>query len=241
MVQLHSSQISQHNVLPAGMMAMPLPVVESLPEVHMIEAGHTERSELERYIHDRFALEYGADINKFMPHLMKFSSNIQTYAALGFRPASNARLFLESYLKQPVEIELAEITGLDIDRNKIVEAGNLAGTKPGSSAPALGAICCFLERVGYEWGIVCATPSALNVFSKLQIPLIGLAEANESALPDDQKALWGTYYQTKPLVMAVHIKTANRCINESVIGKRLMGMLYPSINTMVDEWRQRHV
>jgi hypothetical protein len=232
----------QHSVNPplGALLPMAGTGLETLPEVHMVENTHRDRLLLEGYIHDRFAKEYGADINKFMPFLIKFSSNLQTYAALGFRTAANNRLFLETYLTKPIQDELAEITGLEVVRDKIIEVGNLAATKPGSSAPLFGATACFLDRIGYEWVVICATQTVQNIFSKLQIPLIGLAEASEAALPDDQKLLWGSYYHAKPQVMAVHVKTAHRCVKESAIGKRLLNAIYPSIDVMVEEWRVCH-
>jgi hypothetical protein len=212
--------------------------IESSPEVNLVNTDSPERSALEQYIRERFLKEYGANINRFMPYLVKIHSNVQDYAALGFRPAFNNRLFLETYFNNPIEKELAEITGFKILRENIVEVGNLASSKPGSSAPLFGALACFLDRVGYEWAVICATPVVQNVFSKLGIPLIGLAKADQSALPEDQKLLWGSYYQTNPLVLAVHVKTAHRCVNESSIGKRLMNLLNPSIDVMVNEWSQ---
>lgn len=243
MYQLHNNS-DPAPTFPAGISALTpstrAPVAESLPLVHLIESRHPERAELEQYIHDRFAREYGADINKYMPSLIKYSSDVQTYAAVGFRTAANHQLFLETYLDKAIETELTEITQLAIRREKIIEVGNLAATKPGSSAALFGALACFLDRIGYEWVVICATPTVQNVFSKLQIPLIRLAEASREALPEDQQALWGSYYQCKPLVMAVHVRTAHRCVQESAIGKRLLGALYPAIDTMVAEWISRH-
>jgi hypothetical protein len=232
----------QNNVItfPVIPKPVPEPTLETFPQVQMVEDGQAERPQLEQYIHDRFAREYNASINKFMPFLVKLNTNLQIYAALGFRTASNSRLFLETYLEQAIENELAAITGLEIRREKIIEVGNLAASKPGSSAPLFGAMACFLDRVGYEWAVICATTTVQNVFSKLQIPLIGLAEANAEALPEDQKPLWGSYYQTRPLVMAVHVKTAHRCIRESALGKRMLAAIHPSIDTMVDDWELSH-
>jgi len=238
---MHLSSTQTSNVVPfhARTKLMAMTRVELMPEVHLIDIHNPERSMLEQYIHDRFAKEYGADINKFMPHLVKLHSQVQDFAALGFRPASsNNNLFLENYLDKLVEEELSEITGMDISRDKIVEVGNLAATVPGASAPLFGSLACFLDRVGFEWAVISATPAVQNVFSRLGIPLIGLAKANEDALPEDQKSVWGSYYQTKPLVLAVHVKTAHRCVNESGVGKRFLKVIHPSIDLMVNEWSQ---
>ncbi len=175
-----------------------------------------------------------------MPFLIQYSCELQTYAAVGFRIASQQPLFLETYLDKNIETTLAEITELEICRDKIIEVGNLAATKPGSSAALFGALACFLDHIHFEWVVICATPTVQNVFSKLQIPLIRLANANKEALPEDQGALWGSYYDCKPQVMAVHVRTAHRCVKESAIGKRLLGALYPAIDVMVSEWRAHH-
>lgn len=221
-----------HPVLPA--------LAPVWPIVQLVKGDHPERVGLEQYIHDRFAREHGANINKYMPFLIKYNIDAETCAAVGFRSASHQSLFLETYLDQPIEKELADITHLEIKREKIVEVGNLAATKPGSSAALFSALACFLDRTAYEWVVICATPTVQNVFSKLQIPLIRLAEAHQESLPEDQQALWGTYYHCKPLVMAVHVRTAHRCVKESAIGKRLLGPLSPAIDRMVAEWSSPH-
>lgn len=233
---VYLSTNNQTASFPAGIPSLRAPVTEILPQVQMVENQHPERAGLEQYIHDRFAREYGADINKYMPFLIKYGSDTQTYAAVGFRTAANHRLFLETYLDKTIERELMDITGLDIGREKIVEVGNLAATRPGSSAALFGVLACFLDRINYEWVVICATPTVQNVFSKLQIPLIRLAEASKEALPADQQFLWGSYYDCKPQVMAVHVRTAHRCVRNSAIGNRLLTSLYSGINVMVAKW-----
>lgn len=218
-----------------------LPTSQARAELRLVETRDPERPALERYIHDRFAREYHADINSFMPWLIMLHAGDDIHAALGVRPASqHTQLFLETYLEMPVEQQLADITGLDIQREHIVEVGNLAATRPGSSAPLFGALACFLDRAGYEWTVICATPTVQNVFSKLRIPLLRLADANPDALPADQKQLWGSYYETRPTVMAVHVKTAHRCVRESVLGRRLLETLDGSITGLLAEWSLAH-
>jgi len=241
MVYLHST--ASNNIIPFPIEAATeeQPLAKILPDLCMVEHDHPERTRLEQYIHDRFAREYGADINSFMPYLVKLGNNHKVDAALGFRTAPDNRLFLETYLEKPVQEELAEITGLEITREKIIEVGNLAATRPGSSTLLFAAMSCFLDSIGYEWVVISATPTVQNIFSKLQIPLFGLAVAHEDALPAHQKSLWGTYYQTRPLVLAVHVGTAQRCVKELPISNRLLHMIEPSIEAMVENWRLRHV
>lgn len=217
-----------------------LALQDDTPTTQLVTRQHPGRAALERYIHDRFAREYGADINKYMPYLIQYASLVEPYAAVGFRCAGEDRLFLETYLSQPVEVELASIADLAVSRHKIIEVGNLAATRPGASAPLFGALACFLDQLDFEWVVICATPTVQNVFSKLQIPLLRLADASREALPADQQALWGSYYQCKPQVMAVHVRTAHRCIRESLLGQRLLGNLQDSIDAMVNDWNQQH-
>lgn len=229
--------------------AMPLPpaLAGALPtgrphaNLSLVETRDPERVTLERYIHDRFAREYDADINSFMPSLIMLHAGDEIHATLGIRPAGQrTRLFLETYLDMPVEEQLASITQLPIRRDHIVEVGNLAATRPGSSAPLFGALACFLDRAGYEWAVICATPTVQNVFSKLHIPLLRLADADPAALPAEQKHLWGSYYACHPTVMAVHVKTAHRCVRESALGRRLLETLDASINGLLAEWSITH-
>lgn len=218
-----------------------LPASRERSDLSLVETRDPERTALERYIHDRFAREYHADINSFMPSLIMLHAGDEIHAALGIRPAGrNTRLFLEAYLDVPVEEQLASITQLPIRPDQIVEVGNLAATRPGSSAPLFGALACFLDRAGYEWTVICATPTVQNVFSKLHIPLLRLADADPAALPVEQKNLWGSYYECRPAVMAVHVKTAHRCVRESALGRRLLETFDASIKGLLAEWSITH-
>jgi hypothetical protein len=227
--------------LAASTPSAPNPLVQAaalLPAVQLIDEQHARRSALETYIHDRFAREYGADINSFMPWLIALQTEQQFQAAIGFRPAGQSALFLETYLRQAVEHVLAQITQLPVERDQIVEVGNLAATQAGSSASLFCALASFLDHCHYQWVVISATPTVQNVFSKLGIPLIALAEALPQALPAEQRGRWGSYYECHPVVMAVHVKTAHRCVQNSRLGKHMLRAIEPSLQQLIDQWQE---
>ena len=87
----------------------------------------TQRKDIENFIHRRFAESYDANIRQFMPILLCLKDQSSSpRAALGLRPASNEKLFLENYLDQPVEKLLSSMANKTISRSEIIEVGNLA-------------------------------------------------------------------------------------------------------------------
>ena len=85
------------------------------------------RNEIENFIRVRFAERYGAKIEHFMPCLLGLENAAgQLQAAVGIRGADAGELFLERYLKRPIEQEITAGNGRYLLRSAIVEVGNLA-------------------------------------------------------------------------------------------------------------------
>lgn len=190
--QKHSQNLSSLCELKAG--------------VHSRESAF--RAELESYIHDAFARGYGATINHFLPLLMSLQgSEGELVAALGVREGGIEKLFLETYLDEPAEQRLANVTGLNVQRDSIVEIGNLASTRPGSARWLFLALAAYLEGRGTKWAIYTVAPFLKNTFLKLGFNLHVLAKANKSRLGENAKD-WGSYYDASPEVMAVDVSQA---------------------------------
>lgn len=171
---------------------------------------HTKgRQPLERFIHEVYQQQYSADIRHFMPMLMGLYGQSGSYlAALGLRFAKNGPVFLEQYLKQPIENSLTEVTHSDvgeISRDSIVEVGNLAAHHAGGTRWLIIALTAYLQGAGYDWVTFTSVASLRNSFRKLGLKLYSLGPASKERLPEKEWSLWGSYYESNPMVMAVNV------------------------------------
>ena len=170
------------------------------------ECAAEERPQAEAFIRDCFRAAYGANVTQFMPRLFELKTRRgELVAAFGVRCAGHSRLFLECYLDHPVEQALAQQTGSLLQRDKIVEVGNLAAIYPGAARWLIAALTIKLYQCGFEWVVFTGTRQLRNGFQKLGLHPIMLGPADIERLPEAERAQWGSYYQTKPTVMAGNI------------------------------------
>jgi hypothetical protein len=173
-------------------------------DVHFSQPGDDDRAEVERFIGDVFREAYGARIRRFKPCLMSLrDQDHRLVAACGFRSAALEPLFMESYLDRPIEAVLAEHTGLPVERNDIVEVGNLSVSEPGMARYLITAINDHLHDTHNQWAVFTAVPVLRNAFIKMGLNPIVLGDADKGRLPPEEQAEWGSYYEQKPQVMAM--------------------------------------
>ncbi|MFA7291509.1 MAG: thermostable hemolysin [Rhodocyclaceae bacterium] len=167
--------------------------------------GSPRRDETEAFIRSVFEKHYGADVSAFAPNLLLLEQHDRIIAATGWRAASDESLFLERYLDLPIEQAMAQLADQPVARERIVEVGNLAAEKPGSSLHVILALARHLDRLGYEWVVFTATQELIGIFSRLGLPLLALAPADPARI-GDEASHWGTYYDTGPIIVAGRIR-----------------------------------
>jgi hypothetical protein len=172
-----------------------------------VDAASPRRREVEAVIREVFARRFGAQVKSFAPNLLLLERHGQVLAACGWRGAQAGALFLERYLDAPIDQAVARLTRQRVERKRIVEVGNLAGEKSGSSLHVILALSAHLSRLGYEWVAFTATRELVGIFSRLGLPLLALAKAHPSRLGDEALA-WGSYYDSEPIVVAGRIRLA---------------------------------
>ena len=126
-------------------------------------------------------------------------------AAFGLRCARNQELFLEHYLDQPIELELASLVGHAPSRANIVEIGNLAAALSGAVRWLIVALAVELFQEGYEWVVFTGTQELRNGFRRLGLRPVTLCAADINRLAQAERDQWGSYYTNRPLVMAGNI------------------------------------
>lgn len=172
-----------------------------------IPATHRERPDVEAFIADSFKRKYGADLTHFCQVLVGCKDRDGRWvAALGYSFLKDGNAFLEQYLDQPLEREVAAATGAAVDRACIVEVGNLAAVHVGAARTLIGCMTRFLYEQGMTWVAFTATRSLLNSFNRLGLVPAVLADADPARLPD-KGASWGSYYVSKPQVMFGDIRS----------------------------------
>ena len=169
--------------------------------------GTPRRADAEQFIAATFHARYGATIGNFAPNLVTLERHGELYAAAGWRCAGDEPLFLETYLDDPIEALLARMAGQAVPRRGIVEVGHLSSVRRGGSVDVISGLSRHLARLGFEWVVFTATAELISIFSRLSLPLLALAPADPARLGDAARD-WGTYYDTRPVVVAGPIRLA---------------------------------
>jgi hypothetical protein len=163
------------------------------------------RSELERFIAERFRIAYGAQVKHFCRQLLGMRDAAGAWqAAAGFSPAADGALYLEHYLDRPVEAVISDALGTRVPRGHIVEVGNLASAAKGFGCRFLPTLRGHLLEREFRWVVFTATRQVRAILEHLAFEACALAPAAPSRLPDGGVG-WGTYYAHDPNVMAGYI------------------------------------
>ena len=200
---------------------LPPPVVTTGAGFHLSCPGDAAREEVEHYIAAVFAATYGARIHSFLPLLLSQRGADGINAALGLRRADSGPLFLEQYLDQPVERQLARATGAPVVRRDIVEIGNLVSTSRGSSRALFLMLAELFAAAGVTWAIFTATPEVHRLLQKLTGNQVVLCQADGKRL-GPHLADWGSYYETRPAVTAINVTAERRQLLERPLVRELM-------------------
>lgn len=172
--------------------------------VTVSDATATDRIEIEQFIHDVFAKNYGANVQHFMPQLVSLrDKNGVLVAAFGLRKASEMPLFLEQYLNKPIETMLSQRFNKPITRDQITEIGNLAVDNPRNAGVLIAHVIQHSLDIGVEWCVATAHHSLQNGLIKGGRDVYTLQTADKNLLKRDEQALWGRYYDNTPQVVAI--------------------------------------
>jgi len=169
----------------------------------------------------RFLEEYGAHINYFLPKMILSYQQGELNSVVGYSVAEQRELYLEQYLSEPIETLLSNKTGHITCRDNIVEVGNLASLSPGAFRRLTLSLIRYFAQQQYQWAVFTAIPSLLNTFKKLGVETTLLGNA-EIASIHSNKALWGSYYQSSPVVAAINIGHISSGLCDSSILSRML-------------------
>lgn len=174
--------------------------------LHIVDSP--ERTATEQFVRGAYRNSYGAQLQALMPLLLEVRCHNTTQAALGMRPGrGDAPFYLEHYLDQPVEQVIARRSAGPVARADIVEIGNLAAARRGASPLLFLIMAATLDAAGYRWLAFTATPQVEKLVARLQYRPLELSDVDPDRI-GPERALWGTYYETRPRVMCVPLAEA---------------------------------
>lgn len=191
--------------------------IHSLIEITHSDIHANDRSSrklMEEKIAGEFETCYGAQVSHFLPHLLDFRCNDRSLCLVGVNPVKAEAVFLEQYLGETLEQAVASKLMKPVLRSQLVEIGNLVSMHPGASLSVFLILAKILYQAGFEHMVFTATAQVKHIISKTGLEVITLAEADPSRLSDGGKS-WGTYYDTKPMVLVASLKNA-KSILESI-------------------------
>jgi hypothetical protein len=190
---------------PAGMP----PAARSL---RLLAVDGARRAAVEDFVRARFAAHYQAQVRHFMPRLFALeAADGSLHGAVGCRAAAEQELFLERYLDEPVERVIARRAGARIERDGIVEVGNLAAHGAGTARLLIIALTRILAAEGLRWVCFTGTPGLINSFRRLGLEPLTLGPADPRRMGAELPE-WGSYYEAGPLVMAGEIPGGERAL-----------------------------
>ncbi len=199
---------------PSHEQSTPTTLKNNQAQIYRIDHG-VNRRQVETFINHCFYNEHGAHISQFAPELLALTDKQQTLvAALGYKSAGAGPLFLEQYLRMPIEQLLGQKNIANTQRSCILEVGNLASVSSGSTRRLILSLITYFYAQGFRWLVITMTPKVFNSFEKLGIDLdlTPLAKAKPECLTGQQKN-WGSYYREKPVVYAGNIASALEKLN----------------------------
>ena len=188
-----------------------------------------ERAGLEQYIAAKFRAVYGAELSEFLPQLMGLKCHGRFSAAVGIRHGSHEPLFVEQYLDQPIEQTMLQRLQNRINRNDIAEIGNLVSNWRGASQLLFVLLVGALHKAGFKWVVFTATEEVEHLIEKARFSPITICKADPERL-GEERAKWGTYYDTNPHVLAGDLDGAL----QHVLENRLLSFVYESYADTID-------
>jgi hypothetical protein len=214
-------------------LSLPNPVFE-LHEPHS-----SSRSKVETYIAQHFEKVYGAQVCSFLPTLMTMRCKSGFSAAVGLRSATQSKLFLEQYLDTSVEKAIEKQTNKSINRNEIIEIGNLVATQKGTSHLMFILIAAALIKTEHKWMVFTATGQVAKILHRLNFSTITLCEADQSRLARNKnKDQWGEYYSANPQVLAGDLTQVYDLIHGNRLINYVVKYYWRAVRKLSNHFRQ---
>jgi len=209
------------------------------PVFELHEQHSSSRTEAEDYIAQHFKKVYDAQVCSFLPTLMTMRCKSTYSAAVGMRSAAQSELFLEQYLDTSVEKAIEKHTHKTVNRNEIVEIGNLVATQKGTSHLMFILIAAALIKTDNKWMVFTATGQVAKILRRLNFKTITLCEADQSKLEQQEgQDQWGEYYSANPQVLAGDLTQAFDLIHGNRLINYVVKYYWRAVRTLSNHFNQ---
>ena len=176
-----------------------------LLDVTAVGRQDADRAALEAYVRTAFNRSHDADVSTFMPTLLAFRDGAGSLrGVLGIRSAADAPLYLENYLDRPVEQAIVAAGYHPVERDEVIEVGNLAAGSCLAAVRMVAQMPVQLMNRGYSWIVFTATSTVHEILMGLGAPLVELGRADPLRVAR-QGDRWGRYYDNDPRVYAGYL------------------------------------
>jgi hypothetical protein len=182
--------------------------------LRLVRHDADDRAAVSEFIRAKFLKDHGAHLHRLMPALFSLRRpGDEIVAAFGLREARHEPLFMECYLDEPVETRIARLSGRDVARDRIIEVGNLAAA-PGGARAMIAALTKHLYESRTEWVTFTGVLALRHAFRRLGLRPLSIAAATPDRLSEAERALWGRYFESRPIVMAGYVPHGYRVLTQ---------------------------
>jgi len=192
------------NIVPA---VSPAVAAKPRMSIAVVTTQSAQRQALETEIRRKFERVYGAQLRHFLPKLLHLQRSGKLGAAVGIRSAGESSLFLEQYTDRPIEQFIAGAYQLPVDRDQVVEIGNLTAVVPGIAYTLFALLATLLTEAGFRWVTCTATPQVEAMLARMQFSYRTICSADPACLSEGS-ANWGDYYKSRPNVIVGNTREA---------------------------------
>lgn len=176
-----------------------------LLDVTAVGRDDADRTALETYVRSAFNRSHDAEVSTFMPTLLAFRDGAGSLrGVIGLRSAADAPLYLENYLDRPVEQAIVAAGYHPVERDEVVEVGNLAAGSCLAAVRMVAQMPRQLMNRGYSWIVFTATSTVHEILLGFGAPLVELGRADPGRVAR-QGDRWGRYYDNDPRVYAGYL------------------------------------
>jgi hypothetical protein len=176
--------------------------------VKSVERGEIpERRALENFIREKYRQVHQASVSTFSSTLFAGYVGAKMQVVIGMEHLHQTNAFLEQYLDEPIENILGKISQTEVNRDQIVEIGNLAAVDMNQAKLMVAFLVFHLSRQQITWAVCTGTAAVRYVLQQMRLHFHVLEKADPEVLGEAQR-LWGSYYQQKPYVLAIDVAEA---------------------------------
>lgn len=176
-------------------------------QVNKVNKYNPERLFLESFISNSFKKTHQAELSSYLSILFSGKSNSELKVAIGIQNLKDHIAFLEQYLSIPVHKAMEQLVGYPVNREQIFEIGNLAAVDIQNAKLIIAFLVFYFSIQKVEWAVCTGTIAVRYALKQMGLVFNVLEEADPLALQDEGEQ-WGSYFEQKPQVLAIHVPEA---------------------------------